>query len=89
MKLKLKEVVPRDMMNQPSQRDSGLTCTFLVWRGLSGGLAFWELSGLLLKDGRLSLSTTCWLQIWSGWNWQVPRDCELPQMIMFQVETTG
>lgn len=54
-----------------------------VERTTSEGLTFQELSGLLLKDGLFSLSTTCW----SGWNLEVPRGIEFPQMIMLHVET--
>lgn len=58
-----------------------------VERTTSEGLTFQEMSGLLLKGGLFSLSTTCWLQIWSGWNLEVPRGIEFPQMIMLHVET--
>lgn len=54
-----------------------------------GRLPFQGLCGPPLKDSLVSVSATCWLQIWSGGNWEVPRGAELPQMIVLLVERTG
>lgn len=55
------------------ERDSGHlhphTCAVCggpwLWPGIRGTV--WP----LLEDGFVSLSTTCWLQIWSAWHWEV------------------